>query len=219
MKLSKYESIIFDCDGVITDTNALKTSALVKTLEDYSDEEIQSFIIYHQANGGVSRYEKFKFFIKHILNQVDQSDSIYQSLLDRYSKEVVKVYGLANLTEGCEKFLMLMRNEKKGLYIASGSDEEELRLAFKNKRLADYFEGIYGSPKTKEQCIYTIIGNKQPANYLMIGDSIADLKAARKYRIDFVYMSQYSEQPQELIEECKKGAVRIIDTLQDLLLS
>ena len=54
--LLNYENIIFDCDGVILDSNEIKTDAFVKLFEHYPKNKISQLINYHKKHGGVSRY-------------------------------------------------------------------------------------------------------------------------------------------------------------------
>ena len=48
MKLSKYKSIIFDCDGVILNSNSVKTQAFYLIAKSFGDEIADSFIEYHK---------------------------------------------------------------------------------------------------------------------------------------------------------------------------
>ena len=52
-----FDFFVFDCDGVILDSNLLKTIAFSKSLPEYP-EKVSKFIDYHKANGGISRYKK-----------------------------------------------------------------------------------------------------------------------------------------------------------------
>ena len=60
--LQEYEYFFFDCDGVILDSNKLKSSAFAESLVDEPSSLIANFIEYHKKNGGISRYEKFRCF-------------------------------------------------------------------------------------------------------------------------------------------------------------
>ena len=65
--MKKYKSLIFDCDGVILNSNQLKTNAFRKVFEKYNINAVDEFIEYHRSNGGVSRYIKIENFLKNIL--------------------------------------------------------------------------------------------------------------------------------------------------------
>ena len=65
--MKKYKSLIFDCDGVILNSNQIKTDAFKKVLKKYNTNAVDEFITYHRKNGGVSRYIKIENFLKNIL--------------------------------------------------------------------------------------------------------------------------------------------------------
>ena len=65
--MKKYKSIIFDCDGVILNSNKIKTESFRKILRNFDKRAIQEFIDYHENNGGLSRYIKLDY-LKNKLN-------------------------------------------------------------------------------------------------------------------------------------------------------
>ena len=71
---SQYKQVIFDCDGVILDSNDIKSNAFARSLVDEDKELVKQFITYHKKNGGVSRFKKFEYFFKNIKNQKKYSN-------------------------------------------------------------------------------------------------------------------------------------------------
>ena len=67
--MKKYKSIIFDCDGVILNSNTIKTESFRKILSNFDARAIQEFIDYHEKNGGLSRYIKLNYFLSNILSK------------------------------------------------------------------------------------------------------------------------------------------------------
>ena len=66
----KQKVLIYDFDGVICDSVGLKTDAFVE-LYDTENESIQKLVReYHLANGGISRFEKIKYFETVLLGKV-----------------------------------------------------------------------------------------------------------------------------------------------------
>ena len=53
-----YRTIIFDCDGVILDSNELKTDSFIQLLDNQPKKVINTFISYHKKNGGITRQKK-----------------------------------------------------------------------------------------------------------------------------------------------------------------
>ena len=65
--MKKYKSIIFDCDGVILNSNEIKTASFKKILVQFNRNAVNEFLNYHKNNGGVSRYIKIEYFLTSIL--------------------------------------------------------------------------------------------------------------------------------------------------------
>ena len=63
--INSYKSIVFDCDGVILNSNLLKLKLfMIPLLGVDVANELKN---YHLANGGVSRYYKFDYLLNSIL--------------------------------------------------------------------------------------------------------------------------------------------------------
>src|SRR5574344_2905328 len=73
------------------------------------------------------------------------------------------------------------------MFIASGSEEKELRLINESLKLSKYFLGIFVLPKNKIDIVKSIIqDNKLNKNEtILIGDSINDYDASIKNDIRF----------------------------------
>jgi phosphoglycolate phosphatase-like HAD superfamily hydrolase len=69
---------------------------------------------------------------------------------------------------------------KLPLYVCSGAPQEELRVILRERRLQEYFDGIYGSPPAKSRLLAEIVAETglPPETVLMVGDAITDQAAA-----------------------------------------
>ena len=63
-----FKNIFFDFDGVILDSVECKTRAFQKMYSKFGNDISEKVKKYHLDNGGISRYEKFKFWHKEFLN-------------------------------------------------------------------------------------------------------------------------------------------------------
>ena len=210
MNINKYDTIILDCDGVIFDSNYLKINAFEQTLKELNFEKkyIKEFVNYFKNNFGISRYKLAQYFIKDIIGQFN-NNMLYEEIINLYSKKSFELYKKASFTERLLEFLKKYQN--KNLFIASGSDEEELREIFKLKKIDKYFINIFGSPKNKSDIVGEIV--KKNKNSIMIGDAFSDINATIKNNIDFIFMSQYSTN-----EELKRrNDLVIINNLGELI--
>lgn len=210
------KAIIFDCDGVIFDSNALKTAAFREVLAAYPQEVVDEFIVYHQTNGGISRYVKLRVFLTDFLKTSVDEEKL-QKLLNDFGSSCQRLYQQADLTPGCLTVLETL-SQHIPLYVASGSDEAELRQVFTGRDLDKYFRGIYGSPKTKQDCVAEIIQKLDfRKEIVFVGDAESDWKAATKENLNFVFMAKFSDAANSMKQKSKENNFPVIDTLEELL--
>ncbi|WP_256673356.1 HAD family hydrolase [Pseudomonas sp. p99-361] len=190
--LSAYRTLVFDCDGVLLDSNKVKTQAFFQAALPYGETAAQLLADYHVANGGVSRYKKFAYFLEKIVNQNNDTDAL-DHLLRSYADHVKSGLLSCKICAGLEE----LREQTKHArwLIISGGDQIELREVFEARNLASLFDGgIFGSPDTKEEILSREIGAERiqlPA--IFFGDSKYDYKAATGENIDFLFLSDWTE--------------------------
>ena len=63
----KYNSLFWDFDGVLINSNTVRTEGFRYIFKEYKKELVDKLISYHTQNGGKSRYDKISFFYSHIL--------------------------------------------------------------------------------------------------------------------------------------------------------
>ena len=189
-----YKTILLDCDGVVLDSNDIKTNAFKKTLENEPKKLVNKFIENHKENQGIDRYKKFEYFFLEIKKSDMNYEKKYFDYLKKYSSlcktsllNAKPVPGILNFLE----YTKGLTNIKK--FIVSGSDHDELNYIFNKKKLSNYFDGIYGSPKSKKNIIKNLIEeNKISKPAVFFGDAKSDMMAALDYNIDFIYIYGFS---------------------------
>jgi phosphoglycolate phosphatase-like HAD superfamily hydrolase len=183
--ISNFDIYIFDCDGVILNSNQLKIDAMRNVLSDFFDnnDEIDNCVSYFTNNFGKSRFHHVDVFLsKYLSISNDNIEIIREAILNAYSIMCKKLYLKADITPGFLDFLRGLHGRK---FIASGSEQEELRYIFNQRKLDHLFDGIYGSPIAKSDNINTILKNQHNVNAVMFGDAISDLNAALDNNIEF----------------------------------
>lgn len=192
--LKKYKSIVFDCDGVVLDSNVVKTEAYFRTAKNLgaTDAQAQALVEYHVKLGGISRYHKFEWYLHEVLNQPVTEQAV-QALLDEFARELEVGLMECAVAEGLED--LRSATPQANWMILSGGDQQEIRALFAKRDLAKYFDGgLFGSPDNKDTVLVREIasGNLQfPA--LFIGDSKYDFEAANRAGLDFVFLSDWTE--------------------------
>jgi phosphoglycolate phosphatase-like HAD superfamily hydrolase len=191
MNLDSYKTLVFDCDGVVLNSNKVKTEAFFKAALPYGENAAQQLVDYHVARGGISRYKKFEWFLENIVAQ--QSGPNLAQLLATYAAEVRQGLLTCDIAEG----LAQLREKTKhaNWLIVSGGDQQELREVFAERDIAELFDGgIFGSPDSKDEILGREIrtGNiKKEA--LFLGDSKYDHQASTYAGLEFVFLSGWTE--------------------------
>jgi phosphoglycolate phosphatase-like HAD superfamily hydrolase len=190
--LNRYRTIVFDCDGVILNSNKVKTQAFYNTALSYGDIAAKALVDYHIAKGGISRYEKFNYFLNVIVPAGNKLSNL-EELINCYACEVRKGLLSCDVTVGLSQLRACTLDSR--WMIVSGGDQKELREVFAYRGLADYFDGgIFGSPASKDEIFDRELksGNLQlPA--LFLGDTQYDHQSAERAGVDFVFISGWSE--------------------------
>ncbi|MBN4080843.1 HAD hydrolase-like protein [Caldithrix abyssi] len=191
--VKKYDFFIFDCDGVILDSNRLKSIAFQKALSGEPPELVVKFVEYHKKNGGISRYEKFRYYFE-TMATADDSKKEIKNALNNFASIVSEGLMNCDYIPGAINFIHNLFVNNKSLFIVSGSDEKELNEVFKKRNILYFFKNIYGSPIGKIENTNKVIKSiNQSEKGIFFGDSYSDYDAAKKYKLDFIFVNGASE--------------------------
>ena len=211
-----FKTIIFDCDGVILNSNQLKTKSYYKAaFPSYGHELASSLTTYLTNNTGKPRGHFIDYFLSNMVS-ADISGLGYEELLNAVTLEIQK--GLMECEISPCLFKLREKTPDIKWLVASGGVEKELRDLFKNRSLFDLFDGgIYGGPMTKDE-ILTSLFNKNHIKFpvLFLGDSKYDHEVARKAKLDFLFVSGWSEF-KEWRNYCNRNNIFSIKSLCDLI--
>lgn len=190
--MRKYKTFVFDCDGVVLNSNAVKTSAFRSVAEEYGLENAAALVEYHIRNGGISRYRKFDYFLRNIVG-TEVTPLALDSLVSKYAQQVRLGLLECEIAPGLGE----LRLKTTGIrwLLASGGDQAELREVFAARQIDRWFDGgIFGSPDSKEFILRREIANGNAAlPALFFGDSRYDHVAATGAGLDFAFVSGWTE--------------------------
>ncbi|MFA0083560.1 HAD family hydrolase [Vibrio breoganii] len=216
LSIRNYDVFIFDCDGVILDSNELKIEAMKNALLKYipSPKTIELCLDYFRNNFGKSRFHHVAYFLDEIVFAESESRGRLEKLiLSDFSKQCRNLYHSAEITPG---FLEFLQNCQGKRYIASGSEQNELREVFIKRGLSNSFHGIYGSPVSKVENIKDILQMENTHNAVVFGDAISDLFAAKINKCHFVAYVPYSNVPVQLEKETLRSGYDLIHAWSDI---
>ncbi|PHQ28287.1 HAD family hydrolase [Leeuwenhoekiella nanhaiensis] len=180
------KTIFWDFDGVILDSMAVRDWGFREIFKEFTPNQVEDLIIYHRANGGLSRYVKIRYFYEEILNrQITEAEVLKYA--ERFSVLMKQeLTNPKNLILDAVNFIK-QNHTSYNFHIVSGSDQNELRFLCVELNLSSYFLSIHGSPTPKKELVSDVLisNSYDHDNCCLIGDSINDYEAAKLNDIAF----------------------------------
>ena len=118
------KAIIFDFDGVIVESVNIKSSAFGKIYHEHGKIIVNKIINHHLANGGMSRFEKFRFYHKEYLGK-NLSENELSEIGDQFSNFVLNKVISAPYVRGAYEFLSEYYHTYD-FYISTATPEAEI---------------------------------------------------------------------------------------------
>lgn len=170
--------IVFDCDGVLLESVHIKTLAFSRLAEPFGEEARALFVAYHKAHGGVSRMEKFRWLYREVLHE-KVNEARIDELARRFNALVLEEICRCPMVPGAREVLEACRG-RLPMYVCSGTPQGELVEILQARGLAEYFNGIFGTPPEKAELLRRIVAQSgvEAQHTLMVGDARTDLEAA-----------------------------------------
>ncbi len=186
MNPPRFDAIVFDFDGVLVESVDVKTRAFAALYEPHGEDVVKRVVAWHLAHGGVSRYEKFRYFHRAFLGrELDHTEEV--ELAHRFSSLVEEAVIAAPWVSGALEFLEGW-HARLPLYVASGTPEEELLRIIGRRGMARYFAGVAGAPRKKGAILRDFLARSgaAPARLLMVGDAMTDFDGATETGVSFL---------------------------------
>lgn len=213
--------VFMDCDGVIFDVNATKVRAFVEALSEFPPEAQRRMAEHHQAHGGVSRYEKFRWFFREVQPVADEAQAI-EAALEKFG--AISRAGYVGLEPRAEAIELSARFGAERVFVVSGSDQVELRSVFDDHLIGDEplrarFAEVLGSPTPKHEHMRRILSERELTGdrALMIGDGSGDFRAARDLGMPFVFLEEMSDWSDARVALAEADDVHVAPTWPTLL--
>ncbi|MDG2292955.1 MAG: HAD hydrolase-like protein [Methylophilaceae bacterium] len=217
INVAKYKTIVFDCDGVVLDSNITKIDSYFRTAKKLgaTDAQAQALVDHHVEFGGISRYPKFVWYIKEVLKK-EPTQAEVQEYLDAFSLAVKKGLMRCKIADGLQA-LRDQTPEAKWM-VVSGGDQQEIRDLFEKRALAHLFDsGLFGSPANKDEILKR---EKENGNIifpaLFIGDSKYDYESSTRAGLDFVFLSSWTDVPDWKVF-CQMHQINVVNNVQSLI--
>jgi len=182
----KYKNLIFDFDGVLAESNEIRFNGFRRLFQEYPLSQVEELVAYAKANGGVSRYEKIRYFFQEVRGEPIMEERV-QVLAARFSDLVRQEVVDAEPVKGSVEFLK-QNVSRFNFALVSGSDQTELRMVCRERGIDRYFERILGSPVKKKDNLAQLLEDLgwKTNETVYIGDSNNDLEASLANSINFI---------------------------------
>jgi phosphoglycolate phosphatase-like HAD superfamily hydrolase len=183
--MQKIKNIFFDFDGVIAESVSAKTDAFREMYAPYGEVIANEVVEYHINHGGVSRFEKFKYWEKKFFNK-DISEDRVDELAKQFSNLVLNKVIVSDEVPGVNAFIKKYSKELN-FWIITGTPTSEIEIVVDKRGLINYFLGIHGSPKNKRYWTEYLLKKHhlKREETLFIGDATTDLDAATFSNLHF----------------------------------
>lgn len=194
-ELTNCPIVLFDCDGVILDSNSIKTEGFRRAVEAHDETAVEAFVDFHRRNGGLSRYAKFEHFFRDLLG-LSEYQAAMDEALERFANVTRESLLACPLVPGITGLLTDLNDAGVPCFVVSGSDQRELRGVLAERRLDRHFEDIFGSPATKPEHVRTILDGRPEtpvAGGVLFGDALVDMETAEKFGLIPVFVSSRSQ--------------------------
>jgi len=170
-------ALVFDFDGTLVDSNAIKWRAFEKCFTEFPDRHEEIFK-YCQGNNHITRGDKFRHVYETIL-KIPYTPTIEADLHERFAAATESQIIAAPEIPGTARFLAgVMRSHITALL--SSTPHDTLLYILSERGWKDYFEVIKGGPVDKAGWLTTFQDQYKIGKHEMVvfGDTIEDARSA-----------------------------------------
>jgi phosphoglycolate phosphatase-like HAD superfamily hydrolase len=177
--------IFWDFDGVIKDSDEVKSQAFVQLFAHYGAEIAGRVREHHETHGGMSRFEKIPCYLEWA------GETVTPELVEEYCRRfaLLTLQGVIDATwvPGAEAFLRANPYRQK-FVVVTATPQEDIEKILAALKLRSCFMAVCGAPLSKQEAINTTLVSSQidPRLCLMIGDANADRDAAQENHVPFL---------------------------------
>lgn len=181
------KTIVFDFDGVIADSKAVKRDAWRKVFSDRSPEDSELLGREVDARKG-DRYDILRRTLTQLGIHGEELDRQVNRYADRYNELVQSGIKERGLFPGVPEMLGRL-SEQYPLYVNTATPDDAIRATLVMFGLGGYFCGVFGSVSgSKSDNLRRIARqlNLRPSQVLMVGDEERDRDAALEVGAQFL---------------------------------
>lgn len=179
-------NVVFDFDGVIVDSNHLKSKAFFDIFDHLCPSTTVTQVLNDLPFG--NRYDIIKNILLRSFGKIEER--IYLELLEAYAKLTTHLVSYCNYIPGAYEFITGL-NKGFNKFINSATEDSCLFEILNNRCISHFFNGVFGNSKTKLQNLELIheISRCDKSSIVFIGDSLSDYYSALEFGCKFIGFS------------------------------
>lgn len=183
--------LVFDFDGVLVDSNAVKRSAYCDVFALlHVDRAVVEQVVERSRTG--DRYQVIERILRHLMDRglvpaTAPLVELVERCADQYNRICESFAATCREVPGASIVLPRLAREY-ALYVNSGTPEEPLRRVVQARGWTEQFRDVLGAPRTKVENLRKVLGREGVEGFqvLCVGDRREDLDAALDCGCGFV---------------------------------
>jgi phosphoglycolate phosphatase len=200
--------VVFDFDGTLVESNEIKRRVFYEVTKNIAGADLILDKLFSTPDHG-DRYSIFNTLIRN-LNKTNKPDinSIYLS--DLYTNICEHEISKTPEVSGALSTLKELKRRKIKILVSSATPVKTLKRIIKMRGWSDLFEGVMGSPESKEDHLKSILSlnNYSLSEVVYVGDSEMDQKASLSIGCKFIGIgsdwSRFNTRPVVLLSTLEK---------------
>ena len=170
---------------MILESAEIKTDAFLELFSEYG-ALLPAIREHHVNNMGVSRFIKFQWIYANLIHKPLRNEEL-KALGNRFSDIVLAKVLAAPFVPGALELLKHLQGQCL-CFVASGTPQDELRAIVHKRGLAQYFNQVCGTPRTKAEIVRDMSSaySLDQTRTWFIGDAQADWEAAQQTGLHFI---------------------------------
>lgn len=214
--MKKVESVIFDMDGVLFDTESIYLKVWKNVFRKYGYKMTKD--IYSQVIA-TGRENVKKVFLREFGEELP-IEKMYREKDIALKEEIEKhVY----IKEGAVEILTYLKNKNYKVALATSSDRERMNKQLEKASIREYFDEIVCRDEVENTKpnpeIYLKVADKlnvNPKNCLVIEDSLAGVKAAYKANMKVLHVEDLKKADNEIKKYCYKSFNNLLEIKEEI---
>ncbi|WP_276613020.1 HAD family hydrolase [Cylindrospermopsis raciborskii] len=183
--ISSANLVFWDFDGVIKESVDVKTRAFEALFLPHGSEIAAKVRLHHEANGGVSRFEKMPLYLTWA--GIEPTESTVKVWCDRFSDLVLQAVLESPWVPGVPDYLET-HYQQQHFILVTATPQTEIDVILHRLGITHWFRQVFGAPTRKAEAIGLVLNQQQisPQYALMIGDAESDWNAAQSHGVPFI---------------------------------